>query len=142
MARVAVLMLVVGLLLVSLMVSPGFVEARRGRRGREKEREKEREREYWKKSSKKGSKKSPKKGGWSPRWLPPSLELNFYGSTCPNAESIVSEEMSKIFNSPPDAANPEFGKNVAPDMLRLHFHDCFVNVRDRPFLYLHFHPSH
>lgn len=65
-------------------------------------------------------------GGRGPR-IPP-LQTNFYKLACPNAEAIVYAEMSKIFNTVPVDPLIDFGTNVAPDLLRLHFHDCFVQV--------------
>jgi peroxidase len=47
------------------------------------------------------------------------LEIGFYSKTCPQVEEIVREEMVKIIAAAPSLAGP---------LLRLHFHDCFVNV--------------
>ena len=47
------------------------------------------------------------------------LKVGFYKRTCPQAESIILEEMKKVMSVAPSLAGP---------LLRLHFHDCFVNV--------------
>lgn len=47
------------------------------------------------------------------------LMVGFYGETCPEAESIVRTVVRDAFLS--DA-------NTAAVLLRLHFHDCFVQV--------------
>lgn len=49
----------------------------------------------------------------------PPLSLDYYKSTCPNAEAIVRKEMECAVQS--DLRNAAF-------ILRLHFHDCFVQV--------------
>jgi peroxidase len=51
---------------------------------------------------------------------PSGLRVGFYQYTCPNAEAIVRDEMTKIISQVPSLAGP---------LLRMHFHDCFVNVR-------------
>ena len=56
------------------------------------------------------------------------LKYNYYAMSCPQAESIIRAKMTEIFNTA-DPLRPEVGPNVAPDLLRLHFHDCFVQVR-------------
>lgn len=49
------------------------------------------------------------------------LMFGFYSNSCPNAESIVSRVVSeKVKESP----------NNIPILLRLHFHDCYVQVLD------------
>lgn len=58
----------------------------------------------------------------------PGLRYDFYKNSCPRAEDIVFEQMTEIFKTKPTAQDGDFGKNVAPDLLRLHFHDCFVRV--------------
>ncbi|KAI7747961.1 hypothetical protein M8C21_027885, partial [Ambrosia artemisiifolia] len=49
----------------------------------------------------------------------PPLSLDYYKSSCPNAEAIVRKEMECVVQS--DLRN-------AALILRLHFHDCFVQV--------------
>ncbi|KAL0454405.1 UNVERIFIED_CONTAM: Peroxidase 43 [Sesamum latifolium] len=45
------------------------------------------------------------------------LQVGFYDTTCPNAEAVVAGIVRDAA-----ASNP----NTAPVLLRLHFHDCFV----------------
>ncbi|XP_027161195.1 peroxidase 43 [Coffea eugenioides] len=45
------------------------------------------------------------------------LRVGFYGNTCPDAENIVRDVVGEAASSSND---------VAPHLLRLHFHDCFV----------------
>jgi peroxidase len=47
------------------------------------------------------------------------LRIDFYDETCPDAESIVRAVVEDAILS--DA-------NIAAVLLRLHFHDCFVEV--------------
>lgn len=47
------------------------------------------------------------------------LQIGFYSSSCPNAESIVRSTVQAEFNKDP---------TIAAGLLRLHFHDCFVQV--------------
>nr|XP_033516556.1 peroxidase 43-like isoform X2 [Nicotiana tomentosiformis] len=49
------------------------------------------------------------------------LRVGFYGSTCPNVEPIVSAVIREVAAS---------NQNIAPVLLRLHFHDCFVQGCD------------
>lgn len=51
------------------------------------------------------------------------LKVGFYRKTCPDAESIVGGFVR-------DAA--EFNPQIPAFMLRLHFHDCFVQVLSVP----------
>lgn len=48
-----------------------------------------------------------------------SLRVGFYDETCPDAESIVNGFVK-------DAAR--FNNQIPAILLRLHFHDCFVQV--------------
>ncbi|XP_051124158.1 peroxidase 12 [Andrographis paniculata] len=54
-------------------------------------------------------------GGTPP--LVPGLSWNFYDSSCPQLESIVRSEIRRAFRR---------DVGVAAGVLRLHFHDCFV----------------
>ncbi|GFP86932.1 peroxidase 12 [Phtheirospermum japonicum] len=49
------------------------------------------------------------------------LSWNFYGSSCPKLESIVRKQLKKVFKD-------DIGQ--AAGLLRLHFHDCFVQGCD------------
>ncbi|RZS24991.1 hypothetical protein BHM03_00058143 [Ensete ventricosum] len=49
------------------------------------------------------------------------LSFTFYKSTCPNLESIVRSYLKQLFQS---------DISVASGLLRLHFHDCFVQGCD------------
>lgn len=49
----------------------------------------------------------------------PSLTLDYYASTCPTLFDIVRKEMECAVLSDP--------RNAAA-IVRLHFHDCFVQV--------------
>lgn len=48
-----------------------------------------------------------------------TLRYDFYKYSCPRVESIVYQAMKKAYNK---------DKTVAPGVLRLIFHDCFVRV--------------
>ncbi|KAJ1685296.1 hypothetical protein LUZ63_016686 [Rhynchospora breviuscula] len=50
-----------------------------------------------------------------------ALQKGFYSDTCPKVEDIVKSIVQKAFN---DYAT------IAPGLLRLHFHDCFVQGCD------------
>lgn len=47
------------------------------------------------------------------------LKAGFYSSSCPMAEAIVRSTVESHFQKDP---------TVAAGLLRLHFHDCFVQV--------------
>lgn len=47
------------------------------------------------------------------------LKPGFYSSSCPKAEVVVRSTVTSHFNKDP---------TTAPGLLRLHFHDCFVQV--------------
>ena len=48
-----------------------------------------------------------------------SLEYNFYRNSCPQAEQIVRAVFQRLHEARPD---------VVPALLRLVFHDCFIEV--------------
>lgn len=47
------------------------------------------------------------------------LEVGFYKNSCPRAESIIRDKVQRSFF---------LARGIAPGILRLHFHDCFVRV--------------
>lgn len=49
----------------------------------------------------------------------PGLSMDFYDTNCPNLESIIRTQLQLVFQS-------DIGQ--AAGLLRLHFHDCFVQV--------------
>jgi peroxidase len=54
--------------------------------------------------------------------LPPAaacLDFGFYDRTCPSAEAIVQQTVAAAFRN---------DSGVAPALIRMHFHDCFVRV--------------
>lgn len=51
------------------------------------------------------------------------LSPAFYATTCPNLETIVRSVMAQVI-----AQDPRMGAS----MIRLFFHDCFVNVSSLP----------
>ncbi|XP_057982219.1 peroxidase 21-like [Malania oleifera] len=53
------------------------------------------------------------------------LQLNYYSSSCPRAEEIVKEEVTKLFQR---------RDNTAISWLRFLFHDCMVKSCDASFL--------
>lgn len=50
-----------------------------------------------------------------------ATRVGFYTTTCPRAESIVRSTVLSHFRS---------DRTVAPGLLRMHFHDCFVQGCD------------
>lgn len=52
-------------------------------------------------------------------------QVGFYLTTCPQAESIVRSTVQSHFNSDP---------RVGPGLLRMNFHDCFVQGCDASIL--------
>ncbi|XP_031125570.1 peroxidase 44-like [Ipomoea triloba] len=53
------------------------------------------------------------------------LQVGFYGSTCPRAESIVREVVRTGFAK---------DRSITPALLRMYFHDCFVRGCDASIL--------
>jgi peroxidase len=47
------------------------------------------------------------------------LQVGYYNKTCPAAEQIVRNETTAAIQASPD---------LAAALLRLHYHDCFVQV--------------
>lgn len=47
------------------------------------------------------------------------LQLGFYAKSCPNAEKIILKYVAEHIRNVP---------SLAAALIRLHFHDCFVNV--------------
>lgn len=47
------------------------------------------------------------------------LTPDFYNTTCPNASNIILGVLQNAFNS---------DIRITASLIRLHFHDCFVNV--------------
>ncbi|CAN8251694.1 unnamed protein product [Cochlearia groenlandica] len=55
------------------------------------------------------------------RPTPGGTRFGFYSTSCPNAETIVRNAVTSGFSS---------NANIAPGILRMHFHDCFVQGCD------------
>lgn len=55
------------------------------------------------------------------------LTLGFYKASCPSAEDIVKAKTKSYISRVP---------SLAPSLLRLHFHDCFVRVSSRTYSFL------
>uniref|UniRef100_A0A452Y327 Plant heme peroxidase family profile domain-containing protein n=1 Tax=Aegilops tauschii subsp. strangulata TaxID=200361 RepID=A0A452Y327_AEGTS len=47
------------------------------------------------------------------------IDVGFYDTTCPSAETLVQQTVAAAFGN---------DSGVAPAIIRLHFHDCFVKV--------------
>lgn len=47
------------------------------------------------------------------------LVADFYKTSCPNAENVITSAVNSAFIKK---------QASAPGVLRMHFHDCFVNV--------------
>ena len=54
------------------------------------------------------------------------LSPDFYNKTCPDALSIIESAVNSAVKSEP---------RMGASLLRLHFHDCFVNASHAPFFY-------
>ncbi|KAL3636383.1 hypothetical protein CASFOL_020930 [Castilleja foliolosa] len=64
-------------------------------------------------------------GPGEPQPKPGVLKEGFYQQSCPQAEKIVNEVINKIFQKDP---------TIAPALVRLFFHDCFVTGCDASIL--------
>ncbi|KAL3644499.1 hypothetical protein CASFOL_009679 [Castilleja foliolosa] len=67
----------------------------------------------------------PEPGLGEPQLKPGALQEGFYQQSCPQAEKIVNEVINKIFQKDP---------TIAPALVRLFFHDCFVTGCDASIL--------
>ncbi|KAM1011647.1 hypothetical protein ACFX2C_046964 [Malus domestica] len=52
-------------------------------------------------------------------WGQSDLEYDFYRETCPETETIVRSTMAQIYSHQ---------KNDSAQLLRLFFHDCFIQL--------------
>ncbi|EPS73605.1 peroxidase, partial [Genlisea aurea] len=53
------------------------------------------------------------------------LTINFYAATCPNASAVVASAIRRALRSDP---------RIGASLIRLHFHDCFVQGCDASIL--------
>jgi peroxidase len=62
------------------------------------------------------------------------LDPSFYKNTCPNVSSIVREVITNVSKTDP---------RMLASLIRLHFHDCFVQVciLSSSYSYIHSSPS-
>ncbi|GFP97490.1 peroxidase 39 [Phtheirospermum japonicum] len=67
----------------------------------------------------------PIPGPEEPQPTPGALQEGFYQQSCPQAEKIVNEALNKILQKDP---------TIAPALVRLFFHDCFVTGCDASIL--------
>jgi peroxidase len=58
--------------------------------------------------------------GFGPITSQSQLSSNYYAQSCPNVLRIVSNQVLNAIKNE---------TRMAASLLRLHFHDCFVNVR-------------
>lgn len=49
-----------------------------------------------------------------------NLTLDYYKKSCPSLENVVNKTTAQFILP---------AKSLAPALLRMHFHDCFVRVR-------------
>ncbi|GLJ46389.1 hypothetical protein SUGI_0977710 [Cryptomeria japonica] len=55
----------------------------------------------------------------------PGLQLDFYRNSCPQAEQIMKTTVNELFQN---------SSGIAPALIRLAVHDCFVEVINRGLL--------